>query len=276
MGIISKIFGDPNEKYLKKLQPTIEKINSLEPETEKLSDKELKEKTAEFKSRLKEGESLDDLLPEAFSLVREAAKRTLNQRHFDVQLIGGIVFHQGKIAEMKTGEGKTLAATLALYLNALEGKGVHLITVNDYLAKRDTVWMGQIYYALGLSVGCIAHDTAYLYDPTYQTSESQVPNGERDKKRDLVGGFKVIESYLKPVSRKEAYSADITYGTNNEFGFDYLRNNMVYSSEEMAQRGFNFAIVDEVDSILIDEARVPLIISAPSPTPKRKHRLQYG
>jgi len=271
MGIISKIFGDPNEKYLKKLQPTIEKINSLEPETEKLSDKELKEKTAEFKSRLKEGESLDDLLPEAFSLVREAAKRTLNQRHFDVQLIGGIVFHQGKIAEMKTGEGKTLAATLALYLNALEGKGVHLITVNDYLAKRDTVWMGQIYYALGLSVGCIAHDTAYLYDPTYQTSESQVPNGERDKKRDLVGGFKVIESYLKPVSRKEAYSADITYGTNNEFGFDYLRNNMVYSSEEMAQRGFNFAIVDEVDSILIDEARVPLIISAPAEEATEKY-----
>jgi len=259
MGILSKIFGDPNERELKKLQPTIEKINSFEPELEKLSDEELKEKTVEFKERFKKGETLDDLLAEVFALVREAAKRTLNQRHFDVQLIGGMVLHQGKIAEMKTGEGKTLASTLALYLNALKGEGVHLVTVNDYLAKRDTVWMGQIYYLLGLSVGCIAHDTAYLYDPEYQ-----IPNGEQDKERDLVGGFKVIESYLKPVSRKEAYSADITYGTNNEFGFDYLRDNMVYDLGERAQRGFNFAIIDEVDSILIDEARVPLIISAPA------------
>ena len=259
MGILSKIFGDPNEKELKKLQPTIEKINSFEPGLEKLSDEELKEKTVEFKERLKKGETLDDLLSEAFALVREAAKKTLNQRHFDAQLIGGIVLHQGRIAEMKTGEGKTLASTLALYLNALKGKGVHLITVNDYLAKRDTVWMGQIYDLLGLSVGCIVHDAAYLYDPAYQT-----PNGEQDKERDLVGGFKVIENYLRPVSRKEAYSADITYGTNNEFGFDYLRDNMVYDLEERAQRGFSFAIIDEVDSILIDEARVPLIISAPA------------
>ncbi len=231
----------------------------------------MKEKTVEFKERLNRGEDLDDLLPEAFALVREAAKRTLNQRHFDVQLIGGIVLHQGRIAEMKTGEGKTLASTLALYLNALRGKGVHLVTVNDYLAKRDTVWMGQIYHALGLSVGCIAHDTAYLYDPVYKEQAVQTTNGERDEERDLVGGFKVIESYLKPVSRKEAYSADITYGTNNEFGFDYLRDNMVYDLEGMAQRGFNFAIVDEVDSILIDEARVPLIISAPAEEATEKY-----
>ncbi len=259
MSIFTKFFGDPNEKYLRKLQPTIEKINSFEPELEKFSDEELKEKTVEFKERLKKGETLDDLSSEVFALVREAAKRTLNQRHFDVQLIGGIVLHQGKIAEMKTGEGKTLASTLALYLNALKGEGVHLVTVNDYLAKRDTVWMGQIYDLLGLSVGCIVHDTAYLYDPAYQ-----FPNGEQDKERDLLGGFKVIESYLKPVSRKEAYLADITYGTNNEFGFDYLRDNMVYDLEGRAQRGFSFAIIDEVDSILIDEARVPLIISAPA------------
>jgi len=260
MGILGKIFGDANEKYLKEIQPLVEKINSLEPEIEKLSDQNLKGKTAELKERFQKEGSLNNLLPEAFALVREASKRTLGQRHFDCQLIGGIVLHQGKITEMKTGEGKTLAATLALYFNALEGKGCHLVTVNDYLAKRDTVWMGQIYHALGLSVGCIAHDTAYLYDPEYQ---SQIQDEERDKERDIVGGFRVIESYLRPVSRKEAYAADITYGTNNEFGFDYLRNNMVYDLKDQAQRGFNYAIVDEVDSILIDEARTPLIISAP-------------
>jgi len=274
MSILAKIFGDTNEKYLKKLQPIVEKINSFEPEFERFSNEKLKEKTQEFKNRLERGEFLDALLPEAFALVREAAKRTLKQRHFDVQLIGGIVLHQGKIAEMKTGEGKTLAATLSLYLNALEGKGCHLVTVNDYLAKRDTVWMGQIYHALGLSVGCIVHDNAYLYDPTYQLEEgareiknqnSKVKNNEDelDEKRDTIGGFKVIESYLRPVSRKEAYESDITYGTNNEFGFDYLRDNMVYELKEQAQRAFNFTIVDEVDSILIDEARTPLIISAP-------------
>jgi len=264
MSILNKIFGDANEKYLKRVQPIIGQINSLEKEFEKFSDQKLKEKTFEFKERLKKGETLDNILPEAFALVREAAKRTLNQRHFDVQLIGGIVLYQGKIAEMKTGEGKTLTATLSLYLNALEGKGCHLVTVNDYLAKRDAVWMGQIYNLLGLSVGCILHETAYIYDPEYQGENSKSPApDERDKERDLVGGFKVIESYLRPCSRKEAYLADITYGTNNEFGFDYLRDNMVYDLNQQVQRGFHYAIVDEIDSILIDEARTPLIISAP-------------
>ncbi len=258
MSILTKIFGDANEKYVKNLQPLVEKINSFEPEFEKFSGEQVKEKTKELKERLKRGETLDDLLPEAFALVRIAAKRTLGQRHFDVQLIGGIVLHQGKIAEMKTGEGKTLSATLPLYLNALEEKGCHLVTVNDYLAKRDTVWMGQIYYALGLSVACIVHDNAFLYDPNYEKESEKL-----DKERDTVGGFKVIESYLRPVSRKEAYLADITYGTNNEFGFDYLKDNMIYDLSEQSQRGFNYTIVDEVDSILIDEARTPLIISAP-------------
>ena len=283
MSVLSKIFGDANEKYLKKIQPLVEKINNLESEFGSFSNEKIKEKTQEFKERLNpaparpaslgeageqarygagKGETFNDLLPEAFALVREAAKRTLGQRHYDVQLIGGVVLHEGKIAEMKTGEGKTLVATLPLYLNALEGRGCHLVTVNDYLAKRDAVWMGQIYHLLGLSTACIVHDAAYLYDPEYQAEESRTQE-EKDKNRDLVGGFKVIESYLKPVSRKEAYSADIVYGTNNEFGFDYLRDNMVYDLKERAQREFNYVIVDEVDSILIDEARVPLIISAP-------------
>jgi preprotein translocase subunit SecA len=279
MSILSKILGDANEKYLKKLQPIIEKINQLESEFEKFSDEQLKEKTKELKQRLNPptggGATLESVLPEAFASVREAAKRTLGQRHFDCQLIGGIVLHQGKIAEMKTGEGKTLSATLPLALNALEEKGCHLITVNDYLAKRDTVWMGQIYYALGLSVGCIVHEAAYLYDPKFQaekssasaeaTADEQIQNNtnEKDKLRDTVGAFKVVEDFLRPCSRKEAYLADITYGTNNEFGFDYLKDNMVYDLKDLSQRGFNYAIVDEVDSILIDEARTPLIISAP-------------
>ncbi len=278
MSILNKIFGDANERYLKKIQPLVYRINSLEKDFEGLSDERLKEKTSELKEELNRDRTPDDLLPEAFALVREAAKRTLNQRHFDCQLVGGIVLHQGKIAEMKTGEGKTLTATLPLYLNALEGKGCHLVTVNDYLAKRDSIWMGQIFYALGLSVGCIVHEAAYLYDPEYQTEnpkseilnskqiqnpKSKIQNGERDKLRDTVGGFKVVESYLRPCLRKEAYLADITYGTNNEFGFDYLRNNMVYDLLQQDQRGFNYAIIDEVDSILIDEARTPLIISAP-------------
>ncbi len=282
MSLISKIFGDANEKYVKSLQPTVEKINGLEKEFEGFSDEKLKEKTAEFKDRISRKESLDDILPEAFALVREAAKRTLGQRHFDTQLMGGIVLHQGKIAEMKTGEGKTLVATLPLYLNALEGKGCHLITVNDYLAKRDAVWMGQIYHLLGLSVGCIVHETAYVYDPSYKEENEKLKNqnekfkDERDETRDVVGGFKVIESYLRPVSRREAYLADITYGTNNEYGFDYLRDNMAYDLNQQVQSRrsgrdsdlasespYNFAIVDEVDSILIDEARTPLIISAP-------------
>ncbi len=258
MSILNKIFGDANKRYLSKLQPVIEKINPLESEFEKFSIEQLKGKTAEFRKKLSEGETLDNLLPEAFALVREATKRTLKQRHFDVQLIGGIVLHQGEIAEMKTGEGKTLTATLPVYLNALEQKGCHLITVNDYLARRDAVWMGQIYHSLGLSIGCLNHDQAFLYDPEYKK-----PEVKEEQTRDELGSFKVVEDFLRPCPRKEAYSADITYGTNNEFGFDYLRDNMVYDLREQVQRGFNYAIVDEVDSILIDEARVPLIISSP-------------
>jgi preprotein translocase subunit SecA len=254
MSILTKIFGDPNEKFVKGLNPIVEKINSFEPEFEKFSAEQLKDKTKEFKERLGKGETLDDILPEAFALVREAGKRTLNQRHFDVQMIGGIVLHQGKIAEMRTGEGKTLSATLPAYLNALLGLGVHIVTVNDYLAKRDMVWMGQVYDALGLSTGCIVNESGYVYDASYK-------NDEKDKERDIMGNFKVVQDYLKPVSRRVAYAADITYGTNNEFGFDYLRDNMVYDRSQEAQRGYNFVIVDEVDSILIDEARVPLIIS---------------
>jgi preprotein translocase subunit SecA len=258
MSILSKIFGDPNNKYLKSIQPLIDKINGFEQEFSQLSDQELKEKTNEFKQRIGNKEILDSILAEAFALVREASKRTLKQRHFDVQLIGGIVLHQGKIAEMRTGEGKTLTATLSMYLNALEGKGCHLVTVNDYLARRDTVWMGQIYNFLGLSIGCLNHEQSFLYDPNYKKLDE-----EKEKKRDELGGFFVVEDFLRPCSRKEAYLADITYGTNNEFGFDYLRDNMVYDLKDCVQRGFNYTIVDEVDSILIDEARTPLIISAP-------------
>jgi len=271
MSFLTKIFGDANEGYLKKLRPQVAKINSLEKTFESFSDAELKSKSQELKGKIVGGPAsniLDEVLPEAFALIREAAKRTLNQRHFDVQLIGGMILHQGKIAEMKTGEGKTLTATLPVYLNALTGKGVHVVTVNDYLAKRDMVWMGQIYNLLGMSIGCIVHDAAYIYDSEYRQENSQLPisnsqTDERDVKRDLLGGFKVVESYLKPCLRKEAYACDITYGTNNEFGFDYLKDNMVYDLRQQVQRGHYFAIVDEVDSILIDEARTPLIISAP-------------
>jgi preprotein translocase subunit SecA len=258
MSILNNLFGNANEKYAKSVAPIVEKINSLEKDFQNLSAEELKNKTNEFKDRLKKGESLDDLLPEAFASVREAARRNLNQRHFDCQLIGGIVLHQGKIAEMKTGEGKTLTATLAIYLNALEGKGAHLVTVNDYLSRRDSVWMGQIYNALGLTTACVNHEQSFLYDPNYKK-----PGDDEDKKRDDLGGFKVVENFLRPISRREAYNADITYGTNNEFGFDYLKDNMVYRLEDKVQREHYFAIVDEVDSILIDEARTPLIISAP-------------
>ncbi len=224
---LTKVFGSKNERELKLIQPLVEKINALEPEVQKLQNEQLKGRTAEFKQRLDRGETLDDLLPEAFATVREASMRTLNMRHFDVQLIGGIVLHQGRITEMKTGEGKTLAATLPAYLNALTGKGVHIITVNDYLATRDTEWMGHIYSFLGLSVGTIMH-------------------GLDDKER------------------LASYGADITYGTNNEFGFDYLRDNMKFDRDSLVQGELNFAIVDEVDSILIDEARTPLIISGPA------------
>ncbi len=262
MFFLDKIFKDANKKYLNKIQPELEKVNNLEQEFKDFSNEELKQKTKEFQERLKKGETMDGILPEAFALVRETAKRCLDQRHYDVQIIGGIVLYQGKIAEMKTGEGKTLASTLPIYLNGLEGKGVHVITVNDYLTKRDTAWMGQIYDFLGLSVGCIVHNQAYVYDANY-IQDTKAEDKERDEQRDILGGFKVFEAYLRPVERKQAYLADITYGTNNEFGFDYLRDNMVYDLTQKSQRDFNFAIVDEIDSILIDEARTPLIISMP-------------
>ena len=262
MSILTKIFGDPNAKVLKTLQPIVDKINALEPEYEKLPDAALKGKTAEFKNRLEKGESLDDILSEAFAVVREASKRTTGMRHYDVQLIGGMVLHSGKIAEMRTGEGKTLVATLPIYLNALSGRGAHLITVNDYLAKRDAVWMGQIYVFLGLSVGIVQNQrVSYLYDSSFTESLPGTAEGGD------AGSYRVESEFLRAVSRQEAYRADITYGTNNEFGFDYLRDNMVQDLSEMVMRPgaeMSFGIVDEVDSILIDEARTPLIISAPA------------
>lgn len=254
------IFGDANKKYIDKQWKLVEKTNQLEEKFERKDDSEFPKLTQEFRERLKKGETLDDLLPEAFAVVREASKRTLGQRHFDVQILGGIVLHQGKIAEMVTGEGKTLAATLPAYLNALKGEDVHIVTVNDYLAQRDTVWMGQIYDFLGLKVSCLTHEQAFLYDSDWLNKEEEK---EIDKERDSEGAFKVVKDYLKPVSRQEAYQSDIIYGTNNEFGFDYLRDNMVYDLEQKVQRGQNFAIVDEIDSILIDEARTPLIIVQP-------------
>ncbi|HKA56181.1 MAG TPA: preprotein translocase subunit SecA, partial [Candidatus Binatia bacterium] len=298
--VLHKIFGSKNDRELKKLRPLVEEINRLEPEFAGLSPEALRAKTAEFKSRIQtathdlrtrladlqarvlseetqegepdegrealkeeadklekellqaEAEVLDALLPQAFAAVREASRRTTGMRHFDSQLLGGIVLHQGKIAEMKTGEGKTLVATLPLYLNALLGRGAHLITVNDYLARRDVQWMGPIYHALGLSVASIVHDTSFLFDPTY-----------------LVKDYRFLN--LRPIERKEAYNADITYGTNNEFGFDYLRDNMKFSLDDYAQRELHFAIVDEVDNILIDEARTPLIISGPAEESTEKY-----
>ncbi len=249
LDFLGKMFGS-NQGVINQLQPIVDSINALEPDFGKLTDEELKNKTQEFKERLVKGETLDDLLPEAFAAVREASKRTIGQRHFDVQLVGGIVLHQGKIAEMRTGEGKTLVATLPLYLNALEGKGVHLITVNDYLARFHCAWMGQIYHKLGLSTAVINHESSFVYNPIKSDPDADPVNIEYEN--------------LQAVSRQDAYNADITYGTNNEFGFDYLRDNMVQSLEQMAQREQHFAIVDEVDSILIDEARTPLIISAPA------------
>ena len=225
--LLAKVIGTQNERELKRLYPRVAEISALEPHITPLTDEQLRQKTTEFKKRLEDGETLDDLLVEAFAVVREAGRRVLNMRHFDVQLIGGMVLHHGKIAEMRTGEGKTLVATLSCYLNALEGKGVHVVTVNDYLAKRDSEWMGRIYKFLGMSVGVIVHG-------------------------------------LDDDERRAAYHCDITYGTNNEYGFDYLRDNMKFRLEDCTQRGFHYAIVDEVDSILIDEARTPLIISGPS------------
>src|SRR5512134_3538087 len=224
---LAKVFGTANERELKRIRPFVAVINAKEPDIQALTDDQLRAKTAEFRERLAAGAALDDLLPEAFAVVREAGRRTLNMRHFDVQLIGGVVLHRGKIAEMKTGEGKTLVATLPAYLNALDGKGVHVVTVNDYLARRDSEWMGRIYRFLGMSVGVIQHE-------------------------------------LVDAERQVAYGCDITYGTNNVFGFDYLRDNMKFDLAQYVQRGHHYAIVDEVDSILIDEARTPLIISGPA------------
>ena len=261
MSIFDRLFGGFNKKQIDKYQTRVDEINSLEPEIKKLSDGELKEKTAEFKKRITDGANLDELLPEAFAATREASRRNLGMRHFDVQLIGGMVLHEGKISEMKTGEGKTLVATLPMYLNALEGKGAHLVTVNDYLAKRDAEWMAKIYHALGLTVSIIQNQgVSYIYDPDYKPEPSEEEDADEDDKNPAL----VQMENLRPCSRKEAYACDITYGTNNEFGFDYLRDNMARSPEQLAQRDLHYAIVDEVDSILIDEARTPLIISAPA------------
>ncbi|MGE5711329.1 MAG: preprotein translocase subunit SecA [Nitrospira sp.] len=243
---LNLVFGSKNDREIKALMPIVQRINSLESGLTPLTDQALADRTQEFKKRLAGGETLDDILPEAFAVCREMSKRKLNMRHFDVQLIGGMILHKGRIAEMKTGEGKTLVATLPIYLNALEGKGAHLVTVNDYLAKRDAQWMGQLYHALGLSTGIIQHDASFIFDPNYDASDRRLQN-------------------LRPCTRPEAYRADITYGTNNEYGFDYLRDNLVVTDlNQCVQRELNFAIVDEVDSILIDEARTPLIISGPT------------
>lgn len=257
MSIFDRVFGGFNKKQVTRYSATIDKINELEEEYRKLSDLELKEKTAFFKEELKKGKNLNDILPFAFANAREGARRIIGQRAFDTQLIGGIVLHEGKISEMKTGEGKTLTAIFPLYLNALTGKGVHLVTVNDYLAKRDAEWMGKVYHALGLSVSVVQNQgISYIFDPEYTPEEKS----DIDDSNPAL----VQMANLRPCNRKEAYACDITYGTNNEFGFDYLRDNMARSPENMVQRDLYFAIVDEVDSILIDEARTPLIISAPS------------
>lgn len=258
MSLLTKVFGDPNEKMLRQLRAEVDEINSHEDWVKQLSDEELRAKTDEFKQRLADEKTLDDIAKEAFAIVRETAWRVLKQRHYDVQIIGGLSLHKGMIAEMRTGEGKTLTSTLAIYLNALSGKGVHVVTVNDYLAKRDAVWMGQIFVFLGLTIGVIQHESGYVYDESFKADEQD------DEERDETGSFKVQMDFLRPVERKEAYAQDITYGTNNQFGFDYLRDNMVVEAEQKVQRGLHFAIIDEIDSILIDEARTPLIISAPA------------
>src|SRR5215204_909519 len=243
---IKRVVGTANDRELKRIEPLITEINDLEEEFKAFSDEELRDKTTELRGCVLAGDDLDSIIPEAFAAVREAGRRTLGMRHYDVQLIGGIALHEGKIAEMRTGEGKTLVATLPLYLNALAGRGVQLVTVNDYLAKRDAQWMGRIYHALGMTVGVIQHDVAFVYDPDYPAEDPSV-------------------RFLRPCShRREAYAADITYGTNNEFGFDYLRDNMVWDINDKVQRELYYAIVDEVDNILIDEARTPLIISGPT------------
>ncbi|MFA6609163.1 MAG: preprotein translocase subunit SecA, partial [Candidatus Paceibacterota bacterium] len=247
--VIKRVLGDPQVKTLKRLKKRVKNINGLEDKYKKLSDAKLKEQTEVLKKRL-EKESLDKILPDAFAVAREATRRVIGQRHYDVQLIGGMALHEGSVAEMKTGEGKTQVAILPAYLNALTGKGVHVVTVNEYLAQRDTGWMGQVYDFLGLSVGVIVTDLSFVYDANYDNKDHEDPRMRK----------------LRPATRQDAYNADITYGTNNEFGFDYLRDNMVRETEQLRQRELHYAIVDEVDSILIDEARTPLIISAPSVT----------
>ncbi|TMF05564.1 MAG: preprotein translocase subunit SecA [Chloroflexi bacterium] len=246
---LRKIGGDPSEREIKRLQPILAQINALEEDYQALSDEALRDKTAEFRGRFEEGESLDDLLPEAFAAAREAARRTIGKRHYDVQMLAGAVLHSGRIAEMRTGEGKTLVATLPLYLNAIEGKGAHLVTPNDYLSRLGGGWMGPVYTALGLTVGVISHELAAIYDAEYAD-----PLKHPDERLN----------HWRPVARRDAYQADITYGTNNEFGFDYLRDNMVWEPEQKVQRPLHYAIVDEVDNILVDEARTPLIISGPA------------
>ncbi len=272
MSIWNKIFGDPNEKRIRQVQTNLAGVNDLEASCQALSDDAIRQKTTDLRARWQKDHDLDALLPEAFALAREAAHRAIGQRHYDCQLVGGHVLHQGKIAEMKTGEGKTLTATAPVYLNALTGKGVHVVTVNDYLAKRDAVWMGRIYRALGLTTGCIQHDAAFVYDPEYRVSAPADSDPDAATLTSAPVQPKVSADFLRPVTRGEAYTADITYGTNNEFGFDYLRDNMAYAPEQKVQRPLYFAIVDEVDSILIDEARTPLIISSPATESTEKYK----
>src|SRR3989338_9397242 len=256
MSLFGKIFGDVSSKFIGETEKIVAKINTLEADISTLAETDFPQKTREFKDRLAKGETLDDILPEAFALVREAMKRADDKRLFDVQLIGGLALHKGKIAEMKTGEGKTFVAVLPAYLNALTREGVHIVTVNDYLSRIGAVLMGQVYNFLGLSVGVInSQNVSYLYDAKHK---------EEDRERDQVGEFKIVYDFLKPCSRREAYMADVTYGTIHEYGFDYLRDNLATRVEDLVQRGHNYAIVDEVDSILIDEARTPLIISSAS------------
>jgi len=261
MSFLDRFFGPSYAKALKEIAPMLKEVNACEKEYELLSDEALKTTVAELRSAVSNAHDLDVVLPKMFALTREAAKRTLGQRHYDVQIIGGVLLHQGKITEMRTGEGKTLVGTLPAALNALSGKGVHVITVNDYLARRDAVWMGQIYAALGLSLGVVNHEASYIYDPGHLPAQA---GKEVDEKRDSEGSYKVFYEFLRPCTRKEAYEADITYGTNSEFGFDYLRDNIEFEASRLRQREHSFAIVDEIDSILIDEARTPLIISAPA------------
>jgi preprotein translocase subunit SecA len=256
MSFLDKLFGPSYEKELKEIKPVIAAISSKEAALAELSTEALTTSFLALREQVSAGATLDEVLPDAFAHVREAAKRTMGMRHYDVQLIGGVILHSGKITEMRTGEGKTLVATLPASLNALGGKGVHVVTVNDYLARRDAVWMGQVYAALGLSVGVINHDASYIYDANHM---------DKDEERDDRGSFHVVHEFLRPCSRHEAYRADITYGTNSEFGFDYLRDNIEYEAERLRQPYHAYAIVDEIDSILIDEARTPLIISAPAP-----------